>query len=100
VKVARSKIDETGEGRIEGAPRRAARRMGAHGHTVLTLVERGGAARSFHVEGTTLAQLLPIIRTNVRKESAVMTDAASWYKFLKANTGVASHDVINHQNDE
>ena len=70
------------------------------GRTVLTLVERGGAARSFHIEGTTLGQLLPIIRANVNRESAVMTDAASWYKFLQPNTGVASHDTVNHEKDE
>src|SRR6266852_2981560 len=49
-------MDETAQGRIEGAPKRAARRMGQWGRTVFTLVERGGAARSFHIEGTTLGQ--------------------------------------------
>ena len=43
----------------------------------MTLVERGGGARSFHIEGTTLAQLMPIIRANVNRESAVMTNSAS-----------------------
>jgi transposase-like protein len=93
-------IDETVQGRIEGAPKRAQRRMGQYGRTVLTLVERGGAARSFHVEGTTLGQLLPIIRANVNQESAVMTDAASWYKYLRGHTGVASHDTVNHEKFE
>jgi hypothetical protein len=32
-------IDETAEGRIEGSPKRAHRRMGSYGRTVLTLVE-------------------------------------------------------------
>ena len=91
-------IDETNQGRIDGARPRASRK--SFGRTVLTLVERGGGARSFHIEGTTLAQLLPVIRANVNRDSAVMTDAASWYKFLQANTGVASHDVINHERDE
>jgi hypothetical protein len=27
---------------------------------------------------------MPIIRANVNRESAVMTDAASWYKYLGA----------------
>jgi ISXO2-like transposase domain len=77
-------IDETAQGKVAGAPKRVRRAMGGYGRTVFTLVERGGAARSFHVEGTTLAQLMPIIRANVHRESAVMTDAASWYKFLPA----------------
>ncbi len=93
-------IDETAQGRIEGAPKRAHRGMGSFGRTVLTLVERGGSARSFHVEGTTLGQLLPVIRANVNRESAVMTDAASWYKQLKAHTGVASHETVAHEKDE
>jgi len=93
-------IDETGFGKVAGAPKRGNFRMGALGRTVLTLVERGGSARSFHVEGTTLGQLLPIIRANVNRESAVMTDAASWYKFLQGYTGVASHDTVHHENDE
>ncbi len=96
-------IDETGFGRVAGAPQRFYRvggRMGQYGRTVLTLVERGGSARSFHVEGTTLGQLLPIIRANVNRESAVMTDAASWYKFLQGHTGVASHDTVNHTDYE
>jgi transposase-like protein len=45
-------MDETSHGRIEGAPQRGHRRMGQWGRTVFTLIERGGSARSFHVEGT------------------------------------------------
>jgi transposase-like protein len=93
-------IDETAQGRVEGAPKKARRGMGSYGRTVLTLVERGGQARSFHIEGTTLGQLLPVIRANVNRESAVMTDSASWYKFLQENTGVASHDTVNHIKEE
>jgi hypothetical protein len=70
--------------------------MGGFGRTVFTLVERGGPARSFHIEGTTLGVMLPIIRANLNRESAVMTDAASWYKYLKDYTAVASHDTVNH----
>ncbi len=93
-------MDETAQGRIEGAPKRAARQMGSWGRTVFTLVERGGSARSFHIEGTTLAQILPIVRVNLNRETAVMTDSASWYKFLKKNTGIASHDTVNHEKEE
>jgi transposase-like protein len=93
-------IDETASGRIEGAPKRTRRAMGSFGRTVLTLVERGGSARSFHIEGTTLAQLLPIIRANVHRDSAVMTDAASWYKLLPLYVDVASHDMAKHGEEE
>lgn len=93
-------IDETASGRIEGAPKRARRGMGSFGRTVLTLVERGGAARSFHVEGTTVAQLIPIIRANVGAETAVMTDSASWYRYLNRDGTFASHDRVDHTAEE
>jgi transposase-like protein len=93
-------IDETAQGRTEGAPKRERARMGGYGRTVLTLVERGGGARSFHVSGTTLAEIMPIIRANVHSKSAVMTDSASWYRFLPAYVTVASHDTVNHTKEE
>ena len=55
---------------LRGAPKKV-----PHGqhlnwrNVVLTLVERGGQARSFHVEGTTVRTLLPIIRANIRIEA-------------------------------
>ena len=89
-------IDETIIGRQEGSPPR----KGLHGFQfrdiVLTLVERGGAARSFHIDGTTIGTLMPIIRANVAKESAVMTDEASWYRNLKVNAEITSHEAVNH----
>lgn len=52
-------IDETYIGKKEGEE---VRRGYAHKHAVLTLVERGGSARSFHVDGTKATDLLPIIK--------------------------------------
>jgi transposase-like protein len=66
-------IDETFIGKKEGVP---VRRGYAHKHAVMTLVQRGGAARSFHVDGTSAADLLPIIKANVLPGTAVMTDEA------------------------
>jgi transposase-like protein len=93
-------IDETAQGRVEGAPKKARRGMGSYGRTVLTLVERGGQAHSFHIDGTTLAQVLPVIRANIARETAVMTDSASWYKFLGQYIDIASHDRVDHTADE
>jgi ISXO2-like transposase domain len=93
-------MDETAQGRIEGAPKHAHRGMGSWGRTVFTLVERGGSARSFHIEGTTLGQMLPIIRANLNRETAVMTDSASWYKRLQDHVGIASHDTVHHEEYE
>jgi transposase-like protein len=56
-------IDETFIGKKEGVP---VRRAMPHKHAVLTLVERSGSARSFHVDGTSAKDLLPIIKANVK----------------------------------
>jgi transposase-like protein len=64
----------------------------------LTLVTRGGSARSFHVGATTHAQLLPIIRGNIQAETSVMTDSATWYKAL--GDTFASHGSVNHRDGE
>jgi transposase-like protein len=96
-------IDETLSGRQEGAPpvKGWGRGYGsAWRNCVFSLVERGGSARSFHVSGTTIGTLMPIIRANVNQESAVMTDEASWYKNLQKETGMASHDAVNHAREE
>jgi hypothetical protein len=56
-------IDETYVGRLEGQPKR--RHGSAHKNVVLTLVQRGGTSRSFHIEGTRLADIGPILRNNI-----------------------------------
>lgn len=91
-------VDETLFGFVEGANRKTTRRSGQFRNVILTLVERGGSARSFHIDGTTLGTLIPIIRTNISRESDLMTDEASWYK----NVGkeFASHGTVNHADEE
>jgi transposase-like protein len=89
-------IDETYIGRLEGQPK--ARRGMAHKNTVLTLVERGGSARSFHVEGATIGQVMPIIRANVRRESIINTDESNLYASLGGE--YFSHDTVNHGDKE
>ncbi len=91
-------IDETYIGRLEGQPKRKRGGAQAHKNTVLTLVTRGGAARSFHVDGTRLADVLPVIRANIRRESEVMSDEASWYRWVGKE--FASHDTVNHAREE
>jgi len=93
-------IDGPMIGTIEGAPARIRAGMGwgSWRNIALTLVERGGSARSFHVSGTTLATLLPIIRMNIRRESDLMTDAAPYYKMVGKE--FASHGRVEHGEDE
>jgi hypothetical protein len=72
-------VDEALIGFQEGANKKTPRVAGQVRNVVMTLVERGGRARSFHIEGTTLGQLIPIIRTNISRESHLMTDEATSY---------------------
>jgi len=88
-------IDETFIGSKADIPKR---RGFAHKHAVLSLVERGGKVRSFHVAGTTAAHLVPILRANIAKETAVMTDDAGQYAHLSKE--FASHEYVNHSAGE
>jgi transposase-like protein len=87
--------DETFIGLIKGEPRRRGR---GHKHTVLALVERGGSARSFHVDGTRVADVAPIVRENVARESAMMTDEAAHYR--EVGQEFASHEFVRHVTKE
>jgi len=90
-------IDETYVGgKVKGKGAKAAWDNKA---PVVTLVERNGEARSFHVANVTAANLKPIIKENVHGWSQVMTDDAVVYPFvLKGH--VASHDTVNHSQEE
>lgn len=85
-------IDETFIGRVEGVPKQ--HNGWAHKNVVLTLVERGGRARSFHVDSTTVADVIPIVKENVARETSIMTDTASQYR--KSLGEFTSHEMVNH----
>jgi transposase-like protein len=89
-------IDETYIGKIEGATKKD--KGGAYKNIALTLVERGGSARTFHIANTALNTIMPIIYTNIRRESIVMTDEARWYQQLGGR--YFSHDTVNHSQYE
>lgn len=88
-------VDETFIGRVEGVP---VQRGAAHKNVVLTLVERGGEARSFHVASTSRYDVEHIIRANVKRDTDLMTDEAPQYKDVGAQ--FASHDAVNHKKEE
>jgi hypothetical protein len=88
-------IDETYIGRKEGAE---VKRGPFHKNAVLTLVERGGSARSFHVDHTTKAEIIPIIKANIDRETHVMTDESNVYR--KLGKHFAGHDSVDHSRGE
>jgi transposase-like protein len=89
--------DETFIGRREGIVGK--KRLGyAHKNVVLTLVERGGSARSFHIASTSLADVVPLVRENVRRESELMTDEARHY--MAVGQEFKRHGVVAHSEYE
>jgi len=89
-------IDETFIGNKE--EKKPGARGYAHKHAVMTLVQRGGKARSFHVDGTKASDLLPIIKANVKEKTRVMTDEAGQYIHLGKH--FTEHDFVRHAKGE
>lgn len=50
-----------------------------HKEKILTLVERNGRARSFHVQAVNAKTLRPILREQIKADTHVMTDEAGQY---------------------
>lgn len=89
-------VDETYIGKREGFTK--VQGGSKHKNTVLTLVERGGSARSFHIDRATKAEVIPIVKANIDRESRLMTDEANTY--TKIGRDFASHQSVDHSRDE
>lgn len=87
--------DETYICRLKGTPVKTD--GAAHKNTVLTLVERGGVARSFHIDTARIGTIVPIVRANIAKESALMTESGVYRRLGKE---FASHEIVTHSKDE
>ena len=72
----KGKVVEADETYIGRKPGRRVRPGPSHKHVVLSPVERGGKARSFHISGTKLDVVMPIVKRNIDKESRLATDEA------------------------
>jgi transposase-like protein len=84
--------DETYIGRKKGvAPRRGG---GFHKNAVVSLVQRGGRVKSFHVDRADKATVARIVTENVVRASRLHTDESSLYR--GADGFVAAHETINH----
>jgi transposase-like protein len=88
-------IDETYIGRKDGFE---VKRGSGHKNAVLTLVERDGKARSFHVEKASKDVVIPIVRENIDRESHVMTDESPVYS--KLGNDFSKHGAVEHSRGE
>lgn len=88
-------VDETYIGRVKG---RETGPGAYHKNTVLTLVQRDGSAKSFHVDGAKVSDVAPIVRENLAREAKLMTDESSIY--TKVGAEFAAHLTVNHRDKE
>lgn len=91
-------IDETLIGKTDGAPKKIVGGRSGFRNVAFALVQRGGSVRTFHVEGVTMATLLPILRANVDAKSTVMTDEHASYQHLGGD--FARHASVSHSQEE
>jgi transposase-like protein len=66
--------------------------------SVMSLVQRGGGVRSFHVPNVTAANLYPIIAKHTHEDSRFMTDEAFVYSSIGRT--FAGHETVNHKAKE
>jgi transposase-like protein len=88
-------VDETFFGNKKGVE---IKRGYGHKNAILTLVERRGAARSFHVESTKKEDLAPIVRANIAREAHIMTDEGAQY--TQVGQEFAGHGKVDHSREE
>jgi len=90
-------VDETYVGGKEAnkhANKRNSRDMFGRKEAVLSLVERGGRVRSFHVPRVTAKTLRPIIVQTAHRASHLMTDGARMYP--RVGKEFAAHSAVDH----
>lgn len=61
---------------------------------IVSLVERGGQARSFYAENAPVERVAQIVRENVAKETRLHTDTSKVYS--KVGREFAAHEAVNH----
>ncbi|HEY5237704.1 MAG TPA: IS1595 family transposase [Rhizomicrobium sp.] len=99
-------VDETYYGNISEArikkgkgPRKTLKGRGPlYERSVLSLVERGGEVRSFHIPYATKENVMRIVKANVRHESHLMSDESGLYR--GADEHFAKHSTVVHSKGE
>lgn len=70
----------------------------AHKEKIVSLVERGGNVRPFHIKAVTAKTLRPILLSQIATDAHLMTDEASMYTMVGKE--FASHNVVTHSSGE
>lgn len=90
-------IDETyfGPTTVKKSP---GKRGAANKRPIVSLVERGGEVRSFHVEKADIPAVKTILKKNAYRKSVLNTDESPLYK--KIGGSFERHETVKHSNDE
>lgn len=101
--------DETYYGQIEASSRRTTTTQGkpfkaggnrgpSNKRPIVSLVERGGSVRSFHVPVADAASVAKIVNDNIHRESRLHTDESRLYSRVGQN--FAAHETVFHTINE
>lgn len=85
-------VDETYYGRDPNKVKGKA--GGQHKLKVLSLVERGGEVRSFHMDEFTKEGVLKVLQANVAQDARLISDESRLYS--KVEEHFASHETVRH----
>jgi transposase-like protein len=88
--------DETYIGRKPG--RKKGKAGAGHKMAVMSLVERGGKVRSFHVETMDAKSMIKVLEKNVSTDAHLRTDELAFYKGVGHH--FASHETVKHSDEE
>jgi transposase-like protein len=80
--------------KTSGRPLSKGRQGVGRKRAIISLVERGGEVRSFHVPTAHMDTVVEIVRKNIDRESRLHTDESNLYK--KVGKEFADHETVKH----
>ena len=69
-----------------------------HKNKILSLVERQGKVKSFHISGVNVATIKPILKDALYQDTNLITDEATWYKPIGKE--FKTHEFVRHSAKE
>lgn len=89
-------VDETYYGNIPEA--KGSKYGVGNKRAIVSLLERGGSVRSFHVPSAHLDNVTAIVRANIAKETRLHTDESKMY--FRVGKEFAKHETVSHAQKE